>query len=148
MKLSLASAITLGVLQDPVDADHLLAARVFVLGARRCHGHFDLGRLLVVFAGAHLSDGVILHATFTLDQMQVGPDLPVDFLPRDTIGFSDESNELLKIPIAVDNVLGAALAVMVNKACALATAQHLALLLSEELVAVGTLVQVVLIFLK
>ena len=102
----------------------------------------------MVFAVAHFGNWIVLHTAITLNQVKVGPDLPVDFLPGNAIGLSDEGYELLEVPVSVNDVLGAALAVMVDEASAFTAAQHLSLLLSEKLIAVGTLVKVVLVFLK
>ena len=95
---------------------------------------------------AHFRNRVELHATVTFDEVQVGPYLPVDFLPRNTVCFSNESHKLLQVPILVDHVLGTALSVAVDETGSLTTAEHLALLLCEKLVAVGALVEVILLF--
>ena len=99
-------------------------------------------------AEAHLSNGVVFHATVTFDEVEVGPDLPVDLLPRNPVSLSDEGYELLQVPVLVNHVLSSHLAVGVDETGALAAAQHLALLLSEELVAVGALVEVILFLLQ
>jgi hypothetical protein len=102
----------------------------------------------VLLADAHLCDRVKLLAAITLDQMEIGPDLPVDFFPRDTIGFTDKSYEFFQIPVSVDDVLCPHLAVAVYEVRALATCEYLALLLGKQLVAVGALVQVVFLLFK
>ena len=88
---------------------------------------------------AHLCDWEVILASVALDQVEVGPDLPIDFLPRNSISFSDESYKFLEVPIPVDHMLGPHLAVGVNEGGALATREHLPLLLGEQFVAVGAL---------
>jgi len=102
----------------------------------------------VRLAGTHLGDGIELLAAVTLDQVQVRPDLPVDFLPRNTVCFSHKSNELFQIPVPVNYVLCSHLAVAINEVCALAASQYFALLLRKQLVAVGALVEIVFLLLK
>lgn len=147
MQLSLTAMVALLALQDLVNAHGFIAAAVLVLGAKRIGRHLDLGSGFVESALAHLGDRVILHATVTFDEVQIRPNLPVDFFPGDAVCFSDKGNELLKVPILVNYVLGSHLAVGINETGALAAAQHLALLFGEKLVAVSTLVEVVFLFL-
>ena len=148
MELGLASVITLGSLENLVDTDSLVTACVVILRAEWIGRHLDLGRLLVEATITHLSNWVKLHATVTFNQMEVGPDLPVNFLPRDTVSLSDKSYEFLKVPVLVNHMLGSHLAVRVDETGSFAAAQYLALLLCEQFVAVGALVQVILLFLK
>ena len=116
MELGLAAVIALLTVKDLVDTDCLITAGVLVLGAQWRRGHLDLGRRLVETAEAHLSYRVVLHATVTFDEVQIGPDLPVDLLPGNAVGLSDEGYELLKIPIFVNDMLGPHLAVRVHEA--------------------------------
>ena len=81
MELCLATTFALVSLQNLIDIRGLIAARVFVLRTEGSRRHFDFRRLLVVPALAHLSNRVILHATVTFYEMEVGPDFPVDLLP-------------------------------------------------------------------
>lgn len=99
-------------------------------------------------ASAHFCDGVELLASVALDQVEVGPDLPVDLFPGDAVSLTDEGHEFFQIPVAVNHVLCPHLAVAVYEVRTLATGQNLSLLLREELVAVSALVQVVLLLLK
>lgn len=147
MQLGLTAMVALYALQDLVNAHSFIAAAVLVLRAKWIGRHLDLGCGLVEAALAHLGNGVVLHATVTFDEVKIRPDFPIDFFPRDAVCFSDKGNELLKIPILVNYMLGSHLAVGINETGALATAKHLALLFGEELVAVSTLVEVVLLFL-
>jgi len=64
---------------------------------------------------AHLCNWVELHAALTFDQVQVRPHLPIDFLPRDTVGLSHKGNEFLKIPVFIDNMFGSHLTVRIYK---------------------------------
>lgn len=148
VELRLAAMVTLLTVKHLVDADGFFAALVLILGAEGVCGHLGLGRMLVVATETHLSYRVKLHATFTFDEVEVGPDLPVDLFPGDAVGLSHERDKFLQVPILVDDVLCSHLAVMVDEACAFSTAQHLPLLFREQLVAVGALIQVVFLFLQ
>ena len=85
----------------------------------------------MVSAKTHFGDRKVFHTTVTFYKVQVGPDLPVDFLPGDAVGLSYESNELLKVPILVDNVLGPYLSIMINYTGSFAATKDLALLLGK-----------------
>ena len=89
---------------------------------------------------SHLCDRVVLNATVTLDEVQVRPDLPVDFFPGNSIGLSDEGHKFLKVPILVNHVLSPHLAVRVNEASAFSAAENFSLLFRKQLVTVSTLV--------
>ena len=77
----------------------------------------------------HFSDWVVVLTAIATDQIEVGPDFPIYFLPRDAIGFSNEGYELLKVPVAVNDVLSPHLAVRINQLATSPAAEHLALLL-------------------
>lgn len=144
-----APAVSLGSVEHLVYVSLLAAAGVLVArseGSKKIH--LDLWRGLVLLANTHLSDGVELLAAIALDQVEVRPDLPVDLLPRNTIGLPDEGYEFFQIPVAVDHVFRPHLAVAVDEIRALAACKYLSLLLGKKLVAVGALVQVVLLLLK
>lgn len=49
-------------------------------------------------AVAELGDMVEQVASLALEHVEVGPDFPVDLAPRDSICFSDKSDEFLEIP--------------------------------------------------
>ena len=148
VQLRLTTTIALGPIQNHVDIDLIATAREFVSGSEGpMQVHFDFGRGLMVPAGAHFRNGVILVASVTLQEVKIGPDLPVDFLPRDTVGLSDVSYELLQVPGLVNNVFGTHLAVAIHKRSSFAAAEHFSLFLGEQFVAVGTLVEVVFVLL-
>ena len=94
-------------------------------------------------AVAELGDVVEEVAAFALENVEVGPDLPVDLAPRDSISFSNERDELLEIPRLVDDVLGSDLSVTIDVGLRLGAVQHSPLAHGEQFVAVGTLVEVV-----
>jgi len=77
----------------------------------------------------HFSDWVVVLAAIATDQIEVGPDFPIYFLPRDAVGLSDEGYELLKVPVAVNDVLSPHLAVRINQLAASPAAEHLSLFL-------------------
>lgn len=94
----------------------------------------------MLLAGTHLRNGVVLLTATAVDQIQVRPDLPVDFFPRNAVRFSDKSHELLQVPTFVDHVFGPNLAVRVHKGGSFAAGEDLALIFREQFVAVGALV--------
>ena len=100
----------------------------------------------MLLAGAHLRNGIVLLTATAVDQIQIRPHLPVDFFPRNAVRFSDKSHELLQVPTFVDDVLRANLAVRIHKGGSFATGEHFTLIFREQFVAVGALIQVVLVF--
>ena len=82
-------------------------------------------------------------ASVTLKHLQVRPHLPVDLSPGDSVGFSNEGDEFLQVPRSVDDVLGSDLSVIIYVALGFAAVKYLSLAHSEQLITVGTLVQVV-----
>ena len=87
-------------------------------------------------------------ASLTPEDLQIGPHLPVDFSPGDSVSFPDESNELLEVPGPVDNMLGSNLSVIIDVRFALGAVEHLPLAHSEQFVAEGALVEVVALLLQ
>lgn len=102
----------------------------------------------VVSTITHLSNWVIFLAPVTSNQIEVGPDLPIDFFPADPVGFSYKSYELLKIPIPVNNVFRSHLTVRINTLESVTTSKNFSLLFSEKLGTVCTFMQLILIFFK
>jgi hypothetical protein len=102
----------------------------------------------VVATITHLSNWIIFLTPITSDQIKIGPDLPVDFFPTDSVGFSYESYELLKVPIAINYVLCSHLSVCINTLEAFTTGKYFSLLFSKEFRAVCTLMELILIFFK
>jgi len=102
----------------------------------------------MVPAVAHLRDWVVLLTAVAADEVQVGPNLPVDLLPADSEGFSHVSDKLLQIPVPVNHVFGAHLAVGIDRLLAVVAGENLPLLLRKKFVAVGTFVKVILLFLQ
>ena len=96
----------------------------------------------------HLSDWVVVLASFALDQMEIRPDLPVDLFPADAVGFPHERHELLQVPIPINQVLCSHFAVCVDETGATFARKHFALLFREQLVAVCTLMQIILLLLQ
>ena len=75
---------------------------------------FNLWWLGVKPTITHLCNWVVLLTTVTLDEVEVGPDFPVDLLPANSESFTDKSYELLKVPVPIDDMLGSHLTVSVN----------------------------------
>jgi hypothetical protein len=102
----------------------------------------------VVSTVTHLCDRIVFLTAVTPNKIKIAPNFPVYFLPTDSEGFPYESNELLQVPVPVNHVLSAHLSVSINALLAVAACEDLALLLREELAAVGTLMQVILLLLE
>ena len=90
-----------------------------------------------------LGDVVEEVAPFALEDVEVGPDFPVNLAPRNSISFSYESDEFLEIPRLVDDVLGSDLSVTIDVGLRLCAVQHSPLAHGEQFVAVCALVEVV-----
>ena len=149
MKLSLAAAITFRSVKNLVYVYLVITARVLVGGSKwPMKVHLDFGCNRMVPTVAHLCNRVVLMASIALDKMQVRPNFPVDLLPGNTVRLSNVSYEFLKIPRLIDHMLGSHLTVGIDEGSTLPAAQNFPLLLCEELVAVGTLVEVIFVFLK
>ena len=97
---------------------------------------------------AHLADVVEDIALITFEDIEVRPDLPVNLSPGDSVSFSYKGHKLLKIPSSVHNMLSSDLAVTVYESFGLGALENLSLAVSEQLVAISTLVQVVVLFLE
>ena len=69
---------------------------------------------------AHLRNRIEFHATLALDQVQIGPDLPIDLFPTNSVSFTHECDKLFQVPILIDHMLGSHLAIAVDKAGTLA----------------------------
>ena len=92
---------------------------------------------------AHLGDVVEGVTPLTPEDLEVRPNLPIDFPPGDPVSFSDEGDKFLQIPGPVDNMLGPNLSVMIDVGFTLGTMEHFPLAHSEELVAECALVEVI-----
>ena len=66
------------------------------------------------FAVAEFGDVIKEVASLALEDVEIGPDFPVDFAPRNSISFSDKGDELLEIPRLVHNMLGPNLSVTID----------------------------------
>jgi hypothetical protein len=87
-------------------------------------------------------------AAIALKDIKVRPHFPVYFSPRDPVGFSYKGHKLLEVPGTVDNMLGSNLTVIIDISFGFVAVKHLALPHSKQLVAVGALVEVVVLFLQ
>jgi hypothetical protein len=70
--------------------------------------------MIVHFTVTHLCNVVEQVATIAFEDVKVGPDLPVDFSPRDAIGFTDECYKLFQVPRFIDNVFSSDLAIAID----------------------------------
>ena len=94
VKLGLTATFALRAIENLIDVHAFSATLVFV-SAYRAQTHFGPGGLGMEATITHFSDRVVVLAAIAADQVEVGPDFPVNFLPRDAVGLSDESYELL-----------------------------------------------------
>ena len=94
-------------------------------------------------AVAKLRNVIIALASLTLEDVKIGPNLPIDLPPGDSISLSDEGDEFLQVPSSVNHMLGSDLAVVINIRFTFMAVQDLALTHTEKLVAVGTFVQII-----
>lgn len=82
------------------------------------------------------------------EDCEIGPDLPVDLLPRDPVCLSNEGNELLEIPVLVNGMMRSEPALSIYHDLALRARQYLPLIACEQAEAVGASVEVVLVLLE
>lgn len=95
------------------------------------------------FAVSKLRDVVEQVASLTLEDVEVGPDLPVDLTPRDSISFSHERDKFLEIPRLIHHMLRSDLSVTVDVGLRLGAVKHPPLAHGEQFAAVCALVEVV-----
>ena len=124
MQLGLTAINSLASVKNLVDISSLSTALVLIEATR-----LDLGGLRMVPAVTHLSDRIVFLAAIASDEVEIGPDLPVDFFPTNSEGFTDESNELLQVPVPINHVLGAHLSVSINGLLTVGARQYFPLLL-------------------
>ncbi len=85
-------------------------------------------------------------AAIAFEYEQIGPDLPVNLSPRNTVGFPDEGDEFFEVPSSINDMLGPNLTVIIDVALCLVAVQDLALAHREQLVAVGAFVEIIVLF--
>lgn len=77
-------------------------------------------------------------------EFQLGPDFPEYFFPRDSVGFSDEGDKLLKIPVFVNHVFLFDLAVLVDvRLLRIGALEELALSFREDIIAESAFIEVI-----
>ena len=82
MELSLTAMVTLNAIQHLIDIDLVTAAAIIIHRTERPSTiDLYLGTGLMVTTESHLSNRVEFLTTITFEQVQVGPHLPVNFLP-------------------------------------------------------------------
>ncbi len=96
----------------------------------------------------HLSYWVVLLTTVASDKIEVGPDLPVNFFPADSVGFPHKSYKLLKVPIPVNYMFCSHLTVCIDTLQSVSASENFSLLFSEKFGTVCTFMQLVFIFFK
>ena len=149
MKLCLAATIAFCSVQYLIDVNLVVAARILISRSEwpvKVHLDFRCDRVIPTVS--HLRNWVVFMASITLDEVQVGPDFPVDLFPWNSICLSDVGYEFLKIPGLVDYMFSSHLTVGVDEGSAFPAGEHLSLFLCEEFVAVSAFVEVVLVLLE
>ncbi len=63
---------------------------------------------------AHLRDVVVAVTPFTFKHVKIGPNLPVDLSPRDSVLFSYIRHELFQVPRSINDVLSSDLSIIVD----------------------------------
>ena len=82
MELSLTAMVTLNAIQHLIDIDLVTAAAIIIHGTEGPSTiDLYLGAGLMVTTESHLCNRVELLTPITFEQVQVGPHLPVNFLP-------------------------------------------------------------------
>jgi hypothetical protein len=102
----------------------------------------------MVQAIPHFSYLEVILASTALEYIKVGPDLPVDFFPRNAISFPHISDELLEVPFFVNDMLCSFLTMEVYISFTLSTAEIWSLSLGEQLEAISALMKIILFFFK
>lgn len=70
---------------------------------------------------AHLCHVEELSTRTAVKYIEIGPDLPIDFFPRNSIGFPHISYEFFKVPFFVNDMFGSDLSIEINKRLAFIT---------------------------
>lgn len=148
VKLSLATAFTFWAIKNFVNIRSFTAT--FELIHTRCAAKtpasFDSGWFWVVPTITHFCNWVKFLTPIAPDQIEVWPDLPVNFFPADSVCFSNKSYEFLEIPISVNHMFCSHLSVCVNTLKAITAGQNFSLLFSEKLGTVSALMKLIFIF--
>ena len=96
----------------------------------------------------HLRDVVERVAPFASEYLEIGPHFPVDLPPGDPVGFPDKGDKLLEVPRSINYMFSPNLSVIIDIGFTLGAMKHFSLTHGEQLVAEGTLVQVVALLLE
>ena len=123
VQLGLTTSVTLAAVKHTINVRCFTAALVFIKA-----NSFRFGLLRMLTTVSHFGDWIEFLAASAFDNSEVGPDLPVNFFPADSVGFPNKSNELFEVPVSVDNVFGTHLAVSINTELATSASEHLVLL--------------------
>lgn len=82
-------------------------------------------------AVAKLRNVIVALASFTFEDVKIGPNLPIDFSPGDSVSLPDEGDEFLQVPSSVNHMFGSNLAVVINVGFTFWAVQDLALAHTE-----------------
>jgi len=129
--------------------DVFLLTTTFIFENDSCwcpHLNLTFRVFLVIVAMSQLMKLECVRALWAGKYIQVGPNLPVDLLPRNTIGFSHKSDEFFEIPITFYWMLSSKPALSVNKGSSFRAIQKFPLAFRKQLKAKSASVKVVLIF--
>ena len=92
----------------------------------------------VVLAVPQLTQRVKLLASTTFKSIKLSPHFPINLLPGNSVSLSDVSYKLLEVPILVYHVFSSHLSLSVDEWLARLTSKVLALVISEEFLAICT----------
>ena len=76
---------------------------------------------------AHFRYVVVEITLVTFEDLKIGPNLPINFSPRDSVSFSSKSDEFLQIPRSIDNMFSSNLSVIINVSFTLRAMKDLSL---------------------
>ena len=116
-------------------------AWILIVGSERSiQAHFDTWWFCVHMTVSQFWNMKVVGTALTFEYVKVGPNLPIDFSPRYSVGLSDKCNEFLKIPCTINNMLCSNLSVIINIRLSLRTMKYFSLTHSKKLIAVSTFI--------
>lgn len=93
VKLGFTALFAFATIQNLINIDCLIATTIFI-STTRAKSNFCFRRLFVKPTVAHFCYRVKILASIATYQIEIAPDLPVDFFPTDTVSFSDKGDKL------------------------------------------------------
>lgn len=110
----------------------LATALILKRKSTRAHGgHLGFWGFRVICAVRQLLQLESRRAMLTSKNVKIGPNLPVDLLPRNAICFPHVGNELLQVPVLIDSMVCPKPALCIDNHSSLRTREHLPLIPCE-----------------